>query len=276
MRLTLLAAAALCLAAPVAAQQPDPDSIGLRAMRQILANHADVEDYTVVVSYGPVRTPAYVHRVGSLWRVSVPPEHPMGDLLAVALQWPVMASEVLQDEEEVTELEGGARYMGTEDVGGRQAHVVWAGFNDGQEELPDTMRMYVDVQTWQLLRLSMSARMGEEDQEESLPFGDKLRMTVDLSEYTVRDGLTLPMRMRLRMAAELNMTAQERKEAREQMALARAVLGAAEGEEGAQMRAMMDLYEGVLLRGEMDMAVKVEEVRVNSGPPAWLEDSEEP
>lgn len=276
MRLTLLAAAALCLAAPVAAQQPDPDSIGLRAMRQILANHADVEDYTLVLSHGAVRMPVYVHRQGELWKVSVPPDHPMGDLLAVAAQWPVMASEVLQDEGEVTELEGGARYVGTEEVGGRQAYVVWAGFDEPQEELPDTMRMYVDMETWQMLRLSMSARMGEEDQDESLPFGDKLRMTVDLSDYTAHDGLTLPMRMRLRMTAELNMTPQERKEAREQMALARAVLGAAEGDEGAQMRAMMDLFEGVLLRGEMDMAVQVEEVRVNSGPPAWLEDSEEP
>lgn len=61
-------------------------------------------------------------------------------------------------------------------------------------------------------------------------------------------------------------------EARAQIALARTVLQQMQGEEAAQMSVMMDLLEGLLLRGEVDMAVQVEDVRVNGGPPAWLED----
>jgi hypothetical protein len=272
MRLTLLAAAALCMAAPLAAQQPDPDSIALGAMQQILANQGDVQDYSVVLVHGPVRMPAYVHRDGDEWTVQSPPDHPLGDLLSITLQWPNMASEVLDGEEDVAEWTEGARYLGIEQVGGRRAHVVWAGFEEDTEDLPDTMRLYVDVETRQMLRISMSAQMDEEEAGGSMPLGGDLQITVDLADYATHDGLTLPTRMRLFMKAALALPPDEMETARAQISGARAALQQAEGEEAAQMLAMMDLFESLLLRGEVDMAVQVEEVQVNSGPPAWLED----
>lgn len=188
MRLTLLAAAALCVAAPMAAQQPDPQSIALGAMEQILANQGDVRDYTVTLVHGPVRMPAYVRRDGDEWTVQGPPDHPMADLLTIAVQWPNMASEVLQGEEDETGPDEEARYLGIEEVGGRRAHVVWAGFEDDTEDLPDTMRLYVDVETRQMLRIAMSARMDEEEDEGGLPLGDNLQLTVDLTDYATHDG----------------------------------------------------------------------------------------
>jgi hypothetical protein len=272
MRLTLLTAAALCVAAPVAAQQPDPDSIGLAVMEQILANQGDVRDYTLMRVHGAVRMPAYVHRDSDLWQVQGPPDHPMADLLTMAVSWPNMASEVLYGEDEgAMPLEGEARYLGIEEVDGRRAHVVGAGFDDA-EELPDSMRLYMDVETRQLLRIAMSAPMGGDDG--GPPLGSDLRLLIDLADYTTSDGLTLPTRMRLRMMAELELSPDQRERARAEIAGVRAALEQAEGDEAAQTRAMMELFEGLLLRGEVDLAVRVEDVRVNSGPPAWLEGDE--
>lgn len=273
MRLTMLAAAALCLAAPAAAQRPDPDSIGLAALQQILANHGDVQDYTLVLAHGPLRMPAYVHRDGDAWKVRVPPEHPLADVLSIAVQWPVLASEVLQEEEDATDMGEGAEYLGTETVGGRRAHVVSAGFAETEADLPDSMRLYVDVETTQLLRLAVSAPVEPEEDGEGMPFSGDLRMRIDLSEYATRDGLTLPMRMRLHMAADLAMSDEERTAARNQMALVRAALQGTEGEEAAQMSVMLELFASMLERGEMEMAVQVEDLQVNSGPPAWLEET---
>ncbi|HEX5868772.1 MAG TPA: hypothetical protein VFY65_00080 [Longimicrobium sp.] len=274
MRLFVLATAALCVAAPLAAQQPDPDSIGRAVMEQILANQGDVRDYTLVLVHGAVRMPAYVHRDGELWQVQGPTGHPMADLLTIAGSWPNMASEVLYGEgAEAMPLEDGATYLGIEEVDGRRAHVVGAGFDDA-EEVPDSMRLYMDVETRQLLRIAMSAPMGEQDG--GTPLGSDLRLLIDLADYATRDGLTLPTRMRLRMSADLELSPDQRERARAEIAGVRATLEQAEGDEAAQTRAMMVLLEGLLLRGEVDMAVRVEDVRVNSGPPAWLEGAEEP
>jgi hypothetical protein len=278
MRLTLLTAAVLCVAAPVAAQ-PDPDSIGLAVMQQILANQGDLRDYTVVLVHDAVRMPAYVHRDGDLWRVQGPPDHPMAELLTIAVSWPNMASEVLYGEDadtdgdgvvDPTPLEGVGTYLGIEEVDGRRAHVVGAGFDDS-EELPDSMRLYMDVETRQLLRIAMSAPVGEEDA--GTPLGTNLRLLIDLADYTTRDdGLTLPTRMRLRMSADLQLSPAQRERVQAEIAGVRTALGQAEGDEAAQTRAMMALFEGLALRGQVDMEVRVEDVRVNSGPPAWLED----
>jgi hypothetical protein len=272
MRLTLLTAAALCVAAPVAAQQPDPDSIARGATQQILANQGDVQDYSVVLVHGPVRMPAYVRRDGDEWTVQSPPDHPLADLLTITLQWPNMAAEVLEGEEDGSEWDQTARYLGIEEVGGRRAHVVGGGFPEDTEDVPDTMRLYVDVETRQMLRMVMSTQLEEEEDEGGMPLGGDLQITVDLADYATHGGLTLPTRMRLLLKAGLAPSPDELAEARVQVALARTVLQQMEGEEAAQMSAMMDLLESLMLRGEVDLAVQVEEVQVNSGPPAWLED----
>lgn len=55
--------------------------------------------------------------------------------------------------------------------------------------------------------------------------------------------------------------------------LARVALGALfAGEDGKQARAMTDLFESLLLRGEVDLPVTVQEVRLNSGPPGPVEE----
>lgn len=274
MRLTLLAAAALCLAAPAAAQQPDPDSIGLGVFQQILANQGDVQDYTLVLAHGPIRMPVYLYREGEQWKSRLPEEFPLGEMLAIGVMWPEMASEVVYGDEDVMGPDGEARYAGTETVGGRRAHVVEAGF-DASEDLPDSMRLYVDVETGQLLRLSMSAAKGDEDDGGISPLAGDLRVTIDLADYTTRDGLTLPVRMRLNMAADFDLSAEDLQRGRAEMARARAELEGVEGAEAAQMRVMMGMMEDLLLRGEVELAVQVEDVRVNSGPPAWLESDEQ-
>lgn len=275
MRLIVLAAAAaLCAAAPAAAQQPDADSIAMGAIEQITANHGDVRDYTLVLAHGAVRAPVYVHRRGGEWRVEAPSDPPLAEMLSAAVIWPVMLSEMTgktEDDkvEDLSQASGG--YLGTETVGGRRAHVLFARF-DGDGELPDSIGMYVDVETRQLLRLDATGVTPEG----ALPGGGDLRMSIDLAGYAEHDGLTIPMRMRVRMQGDIGLSSKERQKMREELPEVRARLQAMEGAEREQGLATLALFEGLLLGGELDMEVTVAEVRVNSGPPRWMKELDAP
>jgi hypothetical protein len=275
MRLIFLAAAAvaLCMAAPAAAQQPDADSITMGAMEQMVANHGDVRDYTLVLSYGPVRVPAWVYRSGDEWQVQAPPEPPLAEMLGTAVIWPIMLSESAGKEEgDLEDLDlADAGYLGTETVGGRPAHVLFAHFGAGGS-LPDSVRMYVDVETRQLLRVD-AAGMPEED---GLAGAEDLRVSIDLADYAEHDGLTVPMRIRVRMQGDPGLSSKELQSTREDLATARAGLQELQGEEAEAARATLDLFEGLMLRGELDMQVTVEEVHVNTGPPAWTKETGRP
>lgn len=274
MRLISLAAAAaaLCTAAPAAAQQPDPDSIAMGAIEQMVANHGDVRDYTLVLAHGPVRVPAYVYRNGDEWQVQAPSTPPVAEMIATVILWPAMISETVGKEDDSEAFSSGeAGYLGMETVGGRPAHVLFGHF-DGGETLPDSVRMYVDVETRQLVRLDASGVVPGS----GLPGSGALRMSIDLADYAEHDGLTIPMRMRLRMQLGQGLSPKERQSMREDLANARAALQEQEGEEREVGLATLDLFEGLLLRGDLDMPVTVEEVRLNTGPPAWMKDFQRP
>lgn len=276
MRLTYFAAAAaLCMAAPAAAQQPNADSIAIGAIQQMLANQGNVRDYTLVLAHGPVRAPAYVRRSGDQWEVLTPPDPPLAEIIATAVIWPVMISEMsAKGEGESGALAAGSSgYLGMETVDGRQAHVLFANFGEGGGgALPDSVRMYVDAGTRQLLRVDVSGVVPED----GIPGSGDMRVSLELADYREHDGLTVPMRMRVRMQGDLGVPSKERQSMREDIASARAALEALEGEEREVGRVTLDMFEGLLLRGELDMLVTVEEVRINTGAPEWSKDAGEP
>jgi hypothetical protein len=274
MRLISLAAAVLALgtAAPAAAQL-DADSIALGAIQQLTANHGEVRDYTLLLAYGPVRVPIYVHQSGGAWQVAAPPEPALAEMMSAAVIWPAMLSEMTGKAEgdmDAADLStASAGYLGTETVGGRRAHVLFARF-DGAE-LPDSVNMYVDVETRQMLRLDVRGALPEADLA-----GSDVRMSLELGDYRERNGLTLPMRLRLRMEGDLGFSPKERQSMREDLPDARARAEAMEGSDREQGLATVALFEGLLLHGVMDMELTVEEVRVNAGAPRWMKELDQP
>lgn len=269
MRLIPRLAAALCLAAPAAAQ--DADSIAYGAIRQVHVNHGDVRDYTMVLVHGPLRIPAYVYREDNRWQVATPPEPRIAEMFSAAVMWPemadVMAMDIGGEDDGGTGVDG--RYLGTDTSGGRRAHVLFASFRN-TDSMPDSLRMYVDVETRQLLRVAMA---GPVDQEDGFPRPGTMQMTVDLAEYTARDGLTFPTRLRLWMQVDLGLSADEIQALRETLAQARAQVSELQGPQGDEARVTLDLFGSLAVRGEMEVEIRVEDVRVNPGPPDWFENS---
>ncbi|HEU0299117.1 MAG TPA: hypothetical protein VFR37_06665 [Longimicrobium sp.] len=263
MRLSTLAAAAasLWLALPAAAQ-PRVAELARGAMQQMAANQGSASDYLLVLRYRDVRVPVYVYRQDGGWSSQAQPGAVWGGLLGNAVVWPAVMRAGEGDGDDAGAL-ANADYLGTETVDGRRAHVLGGSFATG-ERLPDSMHVYLDAETRQLLRVVASGRSRQPGA--ALP-GAGMWMTLDLGGYTETGGVVVPRRMRLRMRMELD--SQQRQSMRRDVEGMLAALQADPSQRAAEMRLMMEAVSRMLQGQEMDLPVTVEEVRVNAGPPDW-------
>ncbi|HEX2078680.1 MAG TPA: hypothetical protein VHG08_13250 [Longimicrobium sp.] len=264
MRLNTLAAAAaaLWLAAPAAAQ-PRTAELALGAMEQMAANQGSANDYLLVLGYRDVRVPVYVYREDGGWSSQTQPGTVWGDVLGNAVVWPA----VMKAGEGAGDGAGAlanAEYLGTETVDGRRAHVLGGSFVTGAR-LPDSMRVYLDAETRQLLRVVASGRSRQPGN--GLP-GAGVWMSLDLGDYTASGGVVVPRRIRLRMRMELD--PQQRESMRRDVEGLLTALQSDPSPRAGEMRLLMEAFGRMLLGEEMDLPITVEEVRVNAGRPGWF------
>jgi hypothetical protein len=262
------AAAALCLAAPAAAQ-PDGPTIMRAVIARQAAAEAQVEDYAFILAHGEVRTPVYVHRMGEGWMVSMPRTR-LADLLNLAVFWPG-----LQDPAEAAAADQ-AVYLREERVDGRPAHVISASLGtDRDVEVLDSARVFVDAESEQILRILVGAPVPEELGPEVLGEDATMTTIVDAGGHRETDGLLLPghLRVRLRLDAP-RMPAEMRRRVLDHVAAARQELAGTTDPEGLEMLALMETYAQLLSPDGMDVRLAVEDVQVNPGPPDWLNDLE--
>lgn len=278
MRYSLIAAAALtaCLA-PAAAAQPDPEQIVQQVVDRLVLNHGGAEDYTLVLAYDDVRVPVYVYeQADGEWTSATPPDRPLGEFMSAAVLWP----EVMVVNQPVGDGtgEGGnpledAVYGGTELVDGRRAHVVRVRFTEAAREMmPDSIALYADTETSQILR--MAASMEVPGMAASVTGGRPvMHMLLEYSDYRAHGGLTVPGRIRMDIRMEMNMTDKERQSMREDIGRALAAMEQEQtpaDDEAREMLKMVRVFAGLVLDGRMELPMTVEEVRMNSGRPAWL------
>ena len=272
----LVAAAALWLAAPAGAQ-PDPEVLAEAAFERMFANQGSADNYTLVLRHDDIRVPVYVYRDEEGWSTAVPRGTDLVDLLSWGVIWPDM----LNDAEEDDELDQGGEdvsYLGTEEVDGREAHVLRVVFSGGEDGL-DSMHLYLDAESSQLLRMTTFGP-ADDPGGELAGDGSTMQVLLDFGDYTATDGVVVPRKMRVRMRIEAELSPEERQEFREELDQALAELEAEQSPETDEERMLMDevrmlmeAYARLALEGEMDLPVTVEEVHVNSGPPEWLEDA---
>lgn len=271
----LLFAAALAIAAlapPAAAQTEAAEQMMLGAMDRLARNHGEnVRDYSFTLVYGTTRIPVYVHRVEGEWEVETPPEPAIAEMLSAAVLWPALAT--LPAEEDGHEMEEMAFRMERDTVEGRPAHVIFVAFAQTSmmgESLPDSMRLYVDEASSQVVRLEGSTNV-QPDEEDGPPFGQGGRATirVDLADYEETDGLTIPRRLRLQMQMELGGDDKQIQSLREDVANARQMLAGDTSPEGQEMRVMMEVLDEMLSERGMDLPMTVQDLRVNAGRPSW-------
>lgn len=271
-RLPLLALAALSLAAPAAAQ-PDPAQILAGAVEQLAANAGGAEDYTLVVAQGDDRAEVFVHRRNGTWEVETQETSFRATLLGMGVVWPAISNpgELAILPENAHAL----RYLGTEAVDGRTAHVVSGIFgSEPPAEQPDTSLIYVDAETRQVLRMHFAGQAAP-GADGMMPDGpEKMSLTIALADYRETDGVTAPRRLQLSLRMEMEeMDAEEIADMRKELAELREM----EGMDSPEMREFLEVMEffgQLMLTGRLDLDVAVEEVRVNTGPPAWVLEQE--
>lgn len=274
-RLLITAALAAAAAAPAAAQT-EADLFAAEVMQRLAANQAGVRDYSFTLVWRSTRLPIYVHQAAGAWQVEVPEdESPVADLMEAAVLWPTFSS-LDQEADEGKGADPWGQYldygMDRDTAQGRPVRVLFAhrtGEGPGSEALPDSFSMYVDEASGQIVRVRMSGV----DEEESGPDAQigRVDATLDWMEYEATDGLILPRRLRLRMLMEVQISAKERQSMREDLARAQAEAATDDSPESVQMREILELVEPMLTGGELEVEMRMEEVRVNPGPPAWLD-----
>jgi hypothetical protein len=273
------ALAALTLAAPAAAQENAVEVLR-GVLDQLAENTEGVEDYTLTLTAGSLSSSVYVFRDGDEWEVVSPEDEELGELLQTVVIWPMfgdMASE-FPDPDEVTEedleeLEG-IFSLGSEAIEGRRAHALYLNLrefaDDGDEDMPDSMRIFVDPSTRQILRMHVAGMVAE--MSEMAPGGGgEVEVTMDFRDYRETDGLTVPRRLRMDMRMDMGLTDEQRLMMSAGIQAARAEMEADDSEEGRQMAALIDMFIGLLTDGRMELDVRVEDVRVNTGPPSWFD-----
>jgi hypothetical protein len=278
-RVFVLAASATFAFAVPASAQPDPGRILAGALEQTHQNvPAGVSDYLMTFATGPVRTQLYVHRSEDGWEVEEQEDAPLGDMFQGMTIWPQISTVFRPGatEQQLTALREEARYLGTDTVEGRAAHVLmWQvpGLKIETMEIPDTARVYVDAETRQILRVATSTDIppGEGG---AMAEGGHLDMVMTYGGYASADGLTLPQRMRMQLRMQINLGEARRTQMREEMQQVLAELAADPSEEAAQNRLLFEMFLRILNGEEMNIPATVESVRVNTGRPEWAQDSD--
>jgi hypothetical protein len=266
--------ATLTLAAPAAAQ-PDAAQVLAQAFRVLAASHPpQVQDYTMTLRYQSIELSVYVQREGDEWEVSTPEDAPLGDFAGMAVLWPEFAG-VAGDADEEGVLED-AVYVRADQVEGRATHVLTAELGTELEsDGLDSVLVYVDASTHHVLRMHLAGVMNEAMGDDfGAAAGGRVEFTLDMLDHRATDGLVVPGRVRVRMRMEMpQMEESERSQARMGIAMARSQLQNSDDPEAKEMLVMMDLFAAILNGDEMDIPMTVEEVRVNSGPPEWVEEN---
>lgn len=267
--LAAAALATLLLAAPAAAQ-PSGTQVLRGAVEAINRSHGpEVRDYTFTMVHGGTRTPVYVERGDEEWMVHASEESPMGSLMSMAVLWPSFATAGTDAGDMEAELEA-ARYVRAETVDGRATHVVSADLGEDVTQEVDSALLYVDAENDRLLRMHVVGTMPEEGGQFA---GGNMRLTVDMLDHRETDGVVVPRRVRVRMMLQMpDMSDADRAEMSMAVAAVRLQLqGSTDpGERG--MLAVVEMFATMLEGGEMDLPMTVEDVAVNTGPPAWLDE----
>jgi hypothetical protein len=262
------ALATLVLAAPAAAQ-PSSTEVMRNALEALNRSHGPgVRDYTFTLVHDGVRTPVYVERGDEEWMVHTSEDSPMGSLMSMAVVWPTFLGDgEVPDPEEM----GATQYLREERLGGRRVHVITTESAPALEaEGVDSVHLYVDVENHHILRMFVAGAMPEEGGAFA---GGDMRLTVDMRDHRETDGVVLPGRLQVRMALQLpEMGAMERAQMTMGLTVLRAQMQGSDEPEAREMLVMLDQFSAVLAGEELDIPMTVEDVVVNAGPPAWLED----
>ncbi|HEX6042168.1 hypothetical protein [Longimicrobium sp.] len=278
MRLAVAAAslAVLTLAAPAPAQ-PNALQVMRGVVTQLQRNSEGVQDYTLTLRAGALSSDVYVYRDGDEWEVATPDDEEMGDMLEGLVVWPTFGEmeDEFPSEDEVSESDlaelADIINVTQERLEGRTANVLFLrmeGLVSEGGNMPDSLRMYVDPATNQILRVHV-AGMAEGMSE--MPGGGDVEVTMDFRDYRETDGLTVPRRMRMDLRMEMELTDDQKQMMSAGMEAARAELAQDTSEEGRQTAALMEMFMGLLTEGHMALDVEVADVRVNQGPPSWFE-----
>jgi hypothetical protein len=271
-RLAAAALALLALAAPAAAQ-PDPARLLQGAMDQLVRNHGDARDYTLVVAQGERRAEVFVHRREGEWKVETQEGSLRAQLLGAAVVWPMMANpgEMKVQAENAHAL----RYVGTETVDGRTAHVISGIFGEEPpHQQPDTSLVYVDAETRQILRVHFAGKTPPAPAGLPDTGPESVSLTLRMSDHRETAGVTIPRRLQMTLRIDVAaVDPEELAQMRREMEALRGMEGMSSPEMGEFVE-IIELLGQLLATGELDLPVTVEEVRVNTGPPAWLVEQE--
>jgi hypothetical protein len=273
MRLRLALIGLLVAAAPAAAQ-PDPAQILTGAVEQLGRNNGSVRDYTLLLTSAGDSTWVYVHQEEDAWEVDTRDGPVLSEMLGGAVIWPRLSNpdEMAIDPDEL----GNARYVGTETVDGRRAHVISARWGEETGQEPDTSLIYIDTETRQILRMYLSGTMEEGPGVIPMEGPQRMVAVIEMGDYRETDGLVIPRRVRFGIRLDLADVSDE--EQQEMQAELNELRQEMQGEDAAQFREfleMMELFGRLLVEGKLDFDVRIAQVQVNSGPPAWLEENED-
>jgi hypothetical protein len=278
-RLAAAALAALAFATPAAAQPNALEEVR-SVVQRLAANTEGVQDYTLSLRSGPMATDVYVYRGDEgEWNVASGGDEEIGGLLQSMVVWPMFGEldDEFPDPGEVS-AEDLAEFsdifnLSTATLEGRPANVLFLRMGEldlDDSEMPDSLQMFVDPETHQLLRVHVAGAQAEMG-EFSPGGGGSMEITMDFSDYRETQGLTVPHALRLMMDVEMQMTAAQKDAVRASVAAAREELAQEDTPEARQTAAMIDIFLGLLTEGHLELPVTVEAVQVNTGPPSWFE-----
>lgn len=275
MRTSLALAAAVCLAAPAAAQ-PHAGQIMHGAIEQAYRNvPAEVRDYTMTIRSGPARTQLYVYRFADGWRVVEEEDAPLADLFQSMIIWPALSTTYRPDAapaQAAAALRDEVRYLGADSMEGRAAHVLAAqvpGLMLETMEIPDSAHVFVDAETRQVLRVAASTDVAP-SAGGAMANGGHVDMAMTFGGWETADGVTLPRRMHMHLRMQANLSDAQRETMRSEIAPMLRDLAGDPSQEAAQTRLLLEMFLRMLNGEPMDVAAVVEEVRVNAGPPEWV------
>ncbi|HEX6036652.1 hypothetical protein [Longimicrobium sp.] len=267
--------AALALAAPIAAQ-PEPDGIAAGIMAEALKRAHDnvparVSNYVLTLTSGPVRTELYVHRDGDGWEVEEQDDAPLADLFKSMIVWPRLAAEHRAGATDTSEIARDARYVTSDTVGDRVAHVLRArvpGLAVETMDIPDSAYVAVDARTRQLLRVVAAADV-EPSAGGAMINGGRVTLQMTFSDHAAVNGVTVPRRLHVLLRMQANLTDEQRAAMRDGLT-AQLAAPADPSQTAVQTRMLMEMFLRMLDGETMEISADVEDVRVNTGPPAWL------
>lgn len=261
------ALAALAIAVPAAAQ-PDAGEVLREAGRVLAASHPpEVRDYTFTLNVEGLELPVYVHRDGGEWKVAMPQDRQLSQVGTMVVLWPELAGQ-LGGMALLAQALDAARYVRASGVEDRAVHVVTMG-PEASAAGRDSMLLYVDAQNHRVLRMHVGGAVpGSADQPGG---GARMAFTVDMLDHDERDGLVIPYRLRLRVRMEVPpMTEDQRTQAEIAFSQRRRELYNSTDPGAEEARVMLDLYAHLLVGREADLGLRIDRVRVNAGPPEWM------